>query len=376
VLHHSGSPLHIRAGADTTALVLAHCARAERSWWGWTPADWREVLGVDATAFRASVAWPAATTVRPFVIGLAYLLGGFDDFHQIGMFDRSYLAGLVFGPDTVTETLAEVASLLGSWGYRGHDGTGQPLPGAFCQFLLLNRSPLMTDLTTEAFARLRSHPSLVTTHHRRALFGLQRAAAAAGHCDPPVRFGSYHMEELDGVDPQWARWVERWHATSTLTPRVRSIVRCIMAKAGRWLAAEHTDITEPGQWDRGICAEWVAAVDRMRVGDYIWRANALGTRAGTPIASRTKVHHLTTSRMFFRDCQEWEWIPRRSDPTKALAASRSVALWVDPATDGRSWARTSTGQHRSVRPGTRTAATPATPTRAPVRSWAPVSATA
>jgi hypothetical protein len=97
VLHHSGSPLHLRAGADAVALVLARCARVERSWWAWTPADWRDLIGDDATAFRASVAWPASTTVRPFVIALAHVLGGFDDFHLIGMFDRLYLAGLVFG---------------------------------------------------------------------------------------------------------------------------------------------------------------------------------------------------------------------------------------------------------------------------------------
>jgi integrase len=266
--------------------------------------------------------------VRPFTIALAYLLGEFDDFHQIGMFDRLYLAGLVFDPDTVDATLAEVASLLGSWGYRGHDGTGRPLPGTFSQFLLLNRSPHMTDLTNEAFTRLREHPALVTTHHRREVFGLQRAAAAAGQCDPPIRFGSNHMEELDGVAPAWARWVERWHATSTLTPRVRSIVRCIMAKAGRWLAAEHPEITEPGQWDRTLCAAWVAAVDRMSIGDYVWRTSALGDRVGSPIAARTKVHHLTTSRVFFRDCQEWEWIPRRFDPNRALAPSRSVTALI------------------------------------------------
>jgi hypothetical protein len=125
---------------------------------GWTPADWRELIGADATAFRESITWPASTTVRPFVIALAYLLAGFDDFHRIGMFDRLYLAGLLFGPDIVAGTLAHVASLLGSWGYRGHDGAGRPLPGAFSQFLLLNRSPLMTDLTTQAFTRLRELP--------------------------------------------------------------------------------------------------------------------------------------------------------------------------------------------------------------------------
>jgi hypothetical protein len=72
-----------------------------------------------------------------------------------------------------------------------------------------------------------------------------------------------------------------------------------------------------------LCAAWVAAVDRMSIGDYVWRTNVLGDRAGQPIAARTKVHHLTTSRVFFRDCQEWEWIPRRFDPNRALASTRS-----------------------------------------------------
>jgi hypothetical protein len=150
-LHHNDSPLHRLAASDAAALVLGQCLRVERSWWGWTAADWRELLGVDATAFRAAVTWPASTTVRSFVLALAYLLGGFSEFHLIGMFDRRNLAGLVFGDDAVDNTLAEVASLLGSWGYRGHDDSGPPLPGAFSQFLLLNRSPLMADLTTQAF---------------------------------------------------------------------------------------------------------------------------------------------------------------------------------------------------------------------------------
>jgi hypothetical protein len=90
-------------------------------------------------------------------------------------------------------------------------------------------------------------------------------------------------------------------------------------------AAGSLDRTLPAQWDRTTCAAWAAAVDRMRVGDYVWRSNALGGRTGRPIVARTKVHHLTTSRIYFRDCQEWEWIPRQFDPTKALAASRSEA---------------------------------------------------
>jgi hypothetical protein len=128
-------------------------------------------------------------------------------------------------------------------------------------------------LDTAAFTRLRAHPA-TNDHHGELLFALQRAAAGLGYCDPPVRTGRSHMPTIEGADPAWAGWVERWHATSPLTPKVRGIVRTIMAKAGRWLAAEHPEITEPGQWTRQTCAAWVAAIDRMRVGDYVQRTDS------------------------------------------------------------------------------------------------------
>ena len=38
------------------------------------------------------------------------------------------------------------------------------------------------------------------------------------------------------------------------------------------------------------------------------------------------------TRTFFRDCQEWEWIPRRFDPARALArpAQRRALIGTDP----------------------------------------------
>ena len=141
---------------------------------------------------------------------------------------------------------------------------------------------------------------------------MQRACAGLGYCDPPVRTGRNNAPGIDGTSPQWAAWVECWHATSPLSPRVRAIVRTIMAKAGRWLASEHPEITGSGQWTRQTCAVWVAAVDRMAVGGYIQRHDHIQARAGKPISPRTKSHVLIATRTFFRDCQEWEWIPAGS----------------------------------------------------------------
>jgi len=63
----------------------------------------------------------------------------------------------------------------------------------------------------------------------------------------------------------------------------------------------------------------------MQVGDYAQRTAGLKGRAGKPLAAATKATQLSAVRTFFRDCQEWEWIPRRFDPQRALATSRSIA---------------------------------------------------
>jgi hypothetical protein len=51
-----------------------------------------------------------------------------------------------------------------------------------------------------------------------------------------------------------------------------------MLRMGRWLAAEHPEVREPGQWTRELCAAWVAAVDRLRIGDYTQNDDSLRDR--------------------------------------------------------------------------------------------------
>lgn len=48
--------------------------------------------------------------------------------------------------------------------------------------LLLNRSPLLEDLSTEALAALRGHPAM-SGQWGKDIYGLHRAVAALGHED-------------------------------------------------------------------------------------------------------------------------------------------------------------------------------------------------
>jgi len=327
VLHHAPTARYRRAGAHAAGLVLQHCAETGRAYWGWTAPDWATLCCPSAEEFLAARTLPTEITVRPFLVALGYLLGGFTDAQQLGTFNRLHLAQLVFGADLVEDSMRRAGEILDGWGYRGVLTAQHRWRGMFAQALLINRSPRLEDLTTEAFRQLRAHPANAE-HHGAMLFALQRAVAALRHCDPPVRSGANAVPVIEGADPSWIGWVQRWYDTSTLTPKVRATIRTLMAKAGRWLATEHPEITEPAQWTRQTCAAWVAAVDRMRVGDYVQRRDALGGRGGRPISPRTKAHVLTASRTFFRDCQEWEWFPRRFDPVRALAVPRSVAALI------------------------------------------------
>src|SRR5664280_2751897 len=105
--------------------------------------------------------------------------------------------------------MAEAGEILDRWGYRGVLPASPRWVGMFSQALLLNRSPRLEDLTTEAFAQLRAHPAN-TEHHGTMLFALQRAVSSLGHCAPPVRAGNV-MTVIEGADPTWIGWVERWY---------------------------------------------------------------------------------------------------------------------------------------------------------------------
>ncbi|MFJ1548097.1 hypothetical protein [Streptomyces sp. NPDC088246] len=128
--------------------------------------------------------------------------------------------------------------------------------------------------------------------------------AALGYCDPPGSGTGRRTAKAAGGPETWSQWADRWHATSTLTPRVRGSIRSNLLKVGRWLAAEHPDLADPTAWTRQSCAAWIAALDRMKVGDFVERTAGLKDRIGKPLEASTKATQLTALRTFFRDCQE------------------------------------------------------------------------
>ena len=88
-------------------------------------------------------------------------------------------------------------------GYRNPLRSRHRLRGMFGQALLINGSPYLEDLTTEAFAALRAHPAN-TGRYREMIYALQRACAGLGYCDPPVRTGFNPAPGIEGTGARWA----------------------------------------------------------------------------------------------------------------------------------------------------------------------------
>jgi integrase len=323
------TPHRRRAMLDVVALLLVRSVEAGRAFWGWTAQEWVDLLGRDQTEFRRNVPDWAGDEVRPYLAAHAYLLGSFTEFHRLGGFQRLTLSWLIFGRDRVNGEIARVRAVLAQWGYRLGRDDDTLLPMVVCQLFLLNRSPHLEDLTTELFDRVR-RDRLLDGARLNTLHAMQRAVSTLGICDPPRPDTGRHSARASGGAQAWEQWVDRWHATSTLTPRSRGSVRSNLLKVGRWLAAEHPESADPATWTRQTCAAWVAAMDRMNVGDYVQRTAGLKDRIGKPLEASSKDGQLSAIRRFFTDCQEWEWLSRRFDPQRALATPRSVTALLGP----------------------------------------------
>lgn len=306
-----------------TGILLRESVEMGGSFWGWSRDQWLTVLGCTSLQFRERNQARVCQSVRIELAALAYIHSCFRDVLALGPFRRASLARRVFGAAAITSAAEQLVAPLAQWGYAA----GSSLLSCLCEALLRNQSPHLEHLSAETLDRFRLDSDYCK---RSRYYQLGKALAAQGLLDAPLpvacpRSSVARVDGSAGVDPQWATWVERWRQTSTLV--TRDHWRLHLYKAGRWLATHHPGIASPAQWTRQLAAEYVAAVSRMRVGDYVVREPTRGRR-GQALSPRSKATELCALRMLFWDCQEWGWIPRRFDPSRSLALPRNIKALI------------------------------------------------
>jgi integrase len=316
------------------AYLLRVCQRQQAAYWGWPPAVWGRVLGHSQAAFFQEHGTAVDGEVRQQMMAVAYLLGCFRDVSVLGDYKREELAVKVFGRALVTAALEPVRALLVTWGYARAEGVA--VRSAMCELMLRNQDPAPQAMTAERLEEFRQQTTVVRRSH---VLQIGKALAYLGFLDQPLGIANHDavasterpIAQEEDMHPEWLAWAQRWERTSTLTAGTRRSNRIALCKAGRWLYTHHPEIHHPEQWDRDLAARYVAAVDRMQVLDYASADGKGKSRKGQPLSARTKHAYLGALRVFFRDCQEWGWIPRRFDPARVFATPRSVKALIGPA---------------------------------------------
>ncbi len=255
-----------RSAVDAAALVLRACAARQTSFWAWDAMAWAEVLGPTWRAYQRTYPRWADTSARSYMIAVAYLFG-FTELQLLGNLGRAAVARKVFGHARVEHAVSQVTTVLHGWGHRSPQVTVRTA-SLLCHAILLNRSPCLDDLSAEVLQGLRTNKA-VPSSLRQSLHSVHRALATLGLTSPPPPPARLASPPVEGVAAAWVGWVQRWYDTSTLPLSVRRGRRNQMLRIGRWLAGEHPDVQEPAEWSRELCAAWVAAVDRMRIGDFL-----------------------------------------------------------------------------------------------------------
>jgi integrase-like protein len=203
-----------RSAADAVALVLHGCAARRMSFWAWDAAAWAEVLGPSRKVFQGRYPGWADSSARTYAIALAYVFG-FTELNLLGNVGRAAVAGKVFGSARVNDAVGQVTSVLHGWGHRSPQVTVRT-ESLVCHALLLNRSPLLAELSAEVLQDLRSNTA-VPYSLRQNVHSLHRALAALGLTSPPPP-ARLAPPPVEGVAAAWAGWVQRWHDTSPLAP--------------------------------------------------------------------------------------------------------------------------------------------------------------
>lgn len=304
----------------------------EKTFWGWSESDWIEVLC--PTQLRFLHRYSPRGNVRPHLMAVSYLLCGFTALHAMGKFIRPFFAGKVFGDEIVNAGVKKISDELLRWGYTNHQ-IAHHVPRALSEAFLINRSPHLEDLTTEVFLKIReSHmpPSI-----NAALVAVSRALAVLGLIKEPLKERFKPSERLaepvirEGVSKAWLEWCDRWMQTSTHARRTRLGIYYQLLKAGRWLARSRPEITNPTQWKRDLAAEYVAAVDRMLVGEWSPGVRLYSQpKLGQPLLARSKNAALSAMRIFFRNCYEWGWMPLHFDARRCFSTPRSIRSLIGP----------------------------------------------
>ncbi len=311
------------------------------AYWIWSEHEWAALLTSLFLRYPRGYANANANRQPCYqLLVLAYCLGPQTDFWLPFLKEVSPLsfAHLLFGEEVLETAITQITEVLLTWGYQaGTTGARTLLRTTLVEVLLSCRSAHLEQVTPTLLNSL--HEKLTPPSKRAVLQRISKALASLGIIEAPL-LSSQEVRKLlpeqrntDGVDPEWVQWCLEWYRFSDLTPKIKWRYVGKLFQTGRWLKQEHPEVTSPHQWTSKLAAEYVAAVDHMKVGDFgiPEYCTKLKGKGGTPLTAATKDQQLAVMRAFFRDMQEAPHdVPRRFDAVRAFGTPRSIRNQLGP----------------------------------------------
>lgn len=348
VLAHLQAPT-VTCGAISRVLCL-EMHRRGTSFWAWSVEEWQESLGPNNAAFGNRYGWQAHTSqsirARSYLPGLVYIL--LPELNMQSLFNVIEIAPLaqkLLGEELILRTVRRITTVLESWGYQP-EADVQHFTTCICYLLLVNRSPHLDDLSYELLEVAGQRCTLSSVKHHigkvsRALFALGITTKPLSEFRQAERIEVHETDEH--ISGEWQSWCQRWKKHST-HQRTYSTYYPLL-EVGRWLFVHHPEITSPEQWTYELAAEFVAAVNTMKVGEWSTADYSLSKykkRFRQPLRPSSKARMLGAMRIFLRDCQEWHWIPVRVNPSRAFRTPPSIQNQLGPnprVIDRDQWAK-------------------------------------
>jgi integrase len=326
--------------------LLKEMHRRGRPYWSWSGEEWLATVGPTNADFLRRHGCKMVTHRQP-IFSVAYLLGGFTDFegfppHGI---EIASLADSVFGREMMKAAVDTTFGTLHEWGYN--HSMREKIRTALSYLFLTNRSPNLGDLNVEFLEMLNSKRQ--TTYGLPHLYAISRALAHLKIIRRPIPSGRAKVPLLervdtDGIAAEWVDWCFAWYRQSGWTPRSRKHGLFKLLQIGRWLDRVHPEVTKPEHWDYSIAADFVAAVDEMKVGDWCSRRKfpaCFKPPVGKPLTPRGKAGFLHIARTLFLDLHDLpirvgtektvRTLARRFNPLRAFRVPPAIYRLIGPA---------------------------------------------
>jgi integrase len=321
VLSSPGIPPAERS--TTIKIMLIEVGRSKQPYWGWSDDQWLALINRQLTR-------------TGLLLATAYLLSGFKRFYDVER--KAHLlvtARVVFGRDVFDRECGRLMTALDRVGFKC-SSMRSFMPSVIAAVALEGDDPRLDRFDDALLERVRR---LYRGPIGKRIIMLTNGLAALGLVQQPVRFRIYPSrrgEEPGDIHPEWMDWCRRWLQTSTLRERSRQASYNALMRVGVWLGKTHPEVIGPEQWTVEVCAEFVAAVDRLVIGE--WSCSSFDYRSvrgvGKPLRPQSKIFVLQVMRRFLADAQNWEWVRLRCNPRYHLATPRGILQHckVDPRT--------------------------------------------